>query len=203
MEILLEHLRSQWGLVAKPGSKKILPTKGADTSSLVGSDWKVEEVSEVLGHCIQNDGGISHGWANMVSKMWGAFYANVRAPSWRRLGTQRRLTLVDRCIEGLVSFYVSIMPPQHSYCCDLIKIQKKMVAGAMGNFKLVVEDWETFRRRSAKESVKWIEEHGEWWSRKWMAQAISWNNHLCRDYDRQLQHWSDGFPSDSMGTCWS
>ena len=113
MELLLDYLRSQWGLVAKLGSKRILATKGADTSTLVGSGWIVEAVSEVLGHCIQCDGGISRGWAKMVSKMWGAFYANVRAPSWRRLGTHRRLTLVDRCIKGLASFYAAIIPPQH------------------------------------------------------------------------------------------
>lgn len=96
----------------------------------------------------------------MVAKIWSAYFANVRAPSWRRLGTQRRITLVDRYIQGIVSFYVAIMPPQHDYCCESNKIQKEMTSGDMGNFKLRVEHWETSRRRSAKESVKRIEENG-------------------------------------------
>ena len=87
MELLLEPLRSTWGLVGKPESKKVLASEGADSSSLVGSGWEVEAVSRVLGHSIQCDEGISEGCECVAERIWSTYFANVRTPSWRRLGT--------------------------------------------------------------------------------------------------------------------
>ena len=39
MELLLSYLRQHWGLEAKPGSKRVLITKGAPEDILVGDGW--------------------------------------------------------------------------------------------------------------------------------------------------------------------
>ena len=144
MEMILSNLSSTWGLLPKPGSRRIIAAKGADTSHDVGAGWIIGEVSEVLGWIIQSDGDIDKGWRKLTCKMWKAFYANVKAPGWRRLGSQRRLSLLSRSIRGLVEHGVAVFPPQHFYGCDLDRLQRKMVSAAMENTRLPTEDWVTF-----------------------------------------------------------
>ena len=203
MEQLLTFLRNKWGLSAKPGSKCVLPAEGSDVTELNGDGWTVEKTSIVLGHHIQGNGGIDISWKHLTAKMWKAFYANVKAPSWRKLGMARRLKLVDRSVKGIAEFFVSAMPPQHHYGCDLDRIQRKMVAAAMGNSRLRTESWEEFCRRSAKQASSWVEQHSRWWSRQWLQKAIDWNSHVERDWQIQKCFWQSECSAESLKTKWS
>ena len=141
--------------------KNVLAPKGALIDEVVGDNWTTEEHSEILGWTIQHDGGINIGWNRMVHKMWQAFYGNVRAAGWRKLGTRRRLLLLSRSVSGLVQRGVAIFPPQHGYALRLDCLQRRMVSAAIGNTRLATEDCVTFVRRSGRTSAAYIESHSQ------------------------------------------
>ena len=135
--------------------------------------------------------------------MWAAFYANVRARGWRKLGMQRRLSLLGRCVSPIAAHYLSIIPPQAAYAIKLDRLRKRMVSAAMFNTRLVVESWVCFMRRSSREASRWIEDNSQWWSRKWLQRSLSWAAHLERDYARQKSHFVDGVHPDLLSTQFS
>ena len=142
-------------------------------------------------------------WSRLVQKAWASFHANVRAPSWRKLGKRRRLTLLDRCVTPVVRHYLAVIPPQHSYCEKLNRMQRRMVSAAIGNTRWRTEDWPGFVRRSAREASTWIENNTKWWSREWMHRSILWADHLVRDHAQQLLHFEHGVQADLLSTRWS
>ena len=203
MELILCYLQKRWGLHAKPDSKCVLTAKGADEDTCVGHHWHEEDASMVLGWFVQSDGGTRLNWERMQHKIWRAYFANVRAPGWRKLGMRRRLALVDRSVAGVVQHAVSIMPPSHTYCCKLDSVQRRMVSGAMGNYRLPIETWDQFFKRSARESARWIEANSRWWSRNWLKHTVNWYAHLERDWIQQKKFWEHHVQPELLSTQWS
>ena len=58
--------------------------------------------------------------------------------------------------------------------------------------RLADEEWPQFIRRRSRNAAGLIEMHSDWWSRQWFVRAKSWDDHLVRDFQRQLNHFVDG-----------
>ena len=138
----------------------------------------------------------------MLQRCWAAFYGNVKAPGWQKLGMQRRLALLCRCVSPVVAHYVAIIPPTSRRGIELDRIQRRMVSAAIGNYRLTVETWIQFLRRTSHESAAWIEANSHWWSYRWLQRIIKWEEHLVRDAAEQ-QRYLDGAPIDRCRTRWS
>ena len=203
MDLLLAFLRDTWGLHSKADSKRVLSTKGAPDDFSEGNDWIQEDCTEVLGWPIQADGGFAICWNRMRAKMWAAFYSNVMAPGWRKLGMRRRLVLLQRCVAPVVAHFLAVIPPSNASGVKLDRMQRRLVSAAMNNTRLTVESWVTFVRRSAKEASHWVEHNSEWWSRQWLRRAIAWCDHLERDSKQQLLHYESNANPELLSTRFS
>ena len=95
---------------------------------------------EVLGWWISDNASMSLNWQRAVAACWAAFYASVRPRSWKRLGVQRRLVLLDRVMRSLLSYKLRIHSPSPHYFAQLQKLQRHMISRACGNYRLATED---------------------------------------------------------------
>ena len=102
-----------------------------------------------------------------------------------------------------MQYHTSIVPPQQGLGVKIDKLQRRMVSLAMNNTRLRTEEWVEFVRRSAGQSSRYIEKHSEWWSRLWLTRAISWDDHLARDWSQQKKFWVDNAPSTFLTTSFS
>ena len=103
---------------------------------------------------------------------------------------------------SFVRWCTACWPPQEGIADELNSFQRKIFGMALGIRKLVLEDPAEFRKRRARWVRGFCEKH-EWWSRTWYVQAVKWEAHLRRDWNRQLLHFNDGAQPSLLSTSWS
>ena len=106
---------------------------------------------------------------------------------WKRLGMQRRLTLLDRAIKPLLAYRLRIYGPTSAILTQLQKLQRHLVSRALGNYKLATEDFKTFFARVSREAKSLIGARVSDWALDWAKGTLLWNAHICRDGSEQLE----------------
>ena len=149
------------------------------------SDIPIVSQATFLGWIINDDAGILPSWQAMKAAVWAAFYANVRCRGWKRLGMQRRLTLLDRAIKPLLAYRLRIHGPTTAFVVQLEKLQRHIVSRAVGNFKLSTEDFKTFYARASRQAKSLIGTRVSDWALDWVKGTLLWDAHIRRDGSQQ------------------
>ena len=192
---MADHLRKEWNLSIKPGSKEIIVAKGGEVDSIIGSGWRVCAITKVLGWPIQDNGGYREVWHLMVRKAWGAFWGNCRCRNWNKLGVFRQMALLSRSVEPFMRWYLRSVLATHYKMQRLDALQRRMVSIVIGAFRYPRESWKSFCSRRSRAATKYIQEHSHWWSRDWACGNIKWLQHLERDFERQKMNFEQAASS--------
>ena len=192
--MLFEHLEHRWGLRLKAGSLGLLPARGHDLSDLQQSEEVPScETMEVLGWLISNNGSCGPQWAKVVRTAWGIFARNLRVWDWKRLGSTRRLKLLDRTVGLYVISRLQLWPANDAMVKKLGRLQRHMVARTLGLHKLSTETFKVFFARCSREAVSHIGTSLSDWTKAWVRATLSWDKHVERDWSEQKRFFED-FP---------
>ena len=135
-----------------------------------------------------------------VRQAWGIFSSNLRCRDWKRLGIQRRLNLLDRCVGSFLLHRISLWPASETICEKLGRIQRHMVARALGLYKLPVESFKVYFKRCSDEARKCIGSTICDWSLRWIRATLSWDDHMSRDWAWQ-QKFFNAYPQSRSFVC--
>eukprot|EP00928_Gymnodinium_smaydae_P058466 TRINITY_DN41679_c0_g1_i1.p1 TRINITY_DN41679_c0_g1~~TRINITY_DN41679_c0_g1_i1.p1 ORF type:complete len:226 (-),score=17.69 TRINITY_DN41679_c0_g1_i1:97-774(-) len=97
-DVFGEYLKAKWGQRFKDGSRTVLPANGCPFVQPASESWSVVCQDVVLGWTLVDNGNPRPNWMSTKTKMWRAFYSQLRRPRWHKLGVQRRLVILYRCI---------------------------------------------------------------------------------------------------------
>ena len=76
LEHIENHLASEWHLDIKGSSRAVMNCRGNFEPVADVAEWPWVLVMNVLGHHVQDDGGIRDDWNITEARMWGSFWAN-------------------------------------------------------------------------------------------------------------------------------
>eukprot|EP00969_Alexandrium_andersonii_P064360 2834930-Alexandrium_andersonii.AAC.1 len=102
---------------------------------------------KVLGHWLQNDGGIRFDWLATKQSMWRAFWATAGLKSRAQLPLYAKLRLLSRSVLPILDFRSSKWPPQQMVAREMDQLQRKMVSILMAVRPLPLEDPVAYKRR--------------------------------------------------------
>jgi len=172
----------------KEGSGAVLACRGADTSQLSpwSSDFKLVSNFDVLGWTISENATLSEQWRRMSAVAWGAFYANVRCRSWRKLGLSRRCALLELSVRSMILYKLQILAPSDFWLKQLRKLQRHMLSRTLGNYRLPCESLKDYWQRVSK-CVRELmsSELVSDWALAWAKSTLSWDEHAKRDFQEQ------------------
>ena len=131
LELVFHKLRTDWCLECKEDSAELLVCDGFDVSEIGDSlplGTKLVRSFEVVGFRISCNASMSLQWRHVLAGAWAAFHANVRCKSWRRLGQDRRLTLLDRVVKPFVLYKLQAWAPNKFWISQVRKLQQSQAA---------------------------------------------------------------------------
>ena len=194
MELILAHLRDVWGLTVKEGSKHVIACKNCVDMDASGSGWCFDEVAEILGWLIQSDSGTHVAWTALQTKLWRCFYGNIRKPSFKTFSWDTRCKILSRALLPIFVYAAQIWPPQYGLAMKVDKLQRRMVAMALGIFRYPLETLVDFFKRRSRMASRVIEQNNAWWTRAWFTRALQWEDHCRRSLAIEKRHFVDLVP---------
>ena len=203
LELILQHLRGVWHLSCKDGSKEVMSCKSCPDQVVVGVGWQSVEDCYILGYCTQSDGGVRRAWTVVKQRIQRALFANIRAPGFKRLCARSKVAMLGRVLSPIFLYGAQTWPPSHALCVDVNSFQRKIIGISLGLRKTVHEDPAAFVRRRGRMASRLIEDTDTWWTRRWLKRILKWNDHLTRDYERQMLHFVDKVPVDLIASQFS
>jgi hypothetical protein len=191
-----EYFARHWGLRTKPGSKEVLPGKGATIEHLPG--WVLMDHLAALGDCISADADSAECQSRTLAAVWRSFWTNFRGLS-ASLGAHQRLRHLTGVVEPVVSFRASRWLWQISSAKAWRSQHLRMATALLRLRKGPEETWHQFGSRRARE----ISIHGlRLWDETWAISAFRWQAHLdrhsylpaaqirhCLTIQTQINHW--------------
>ena len=193
LELVFSRLRSEWCLECKEGSAELLVCDGFDVSGLSNPlplGIKHVRFFDVLGFRISSNASMSLQWRQLLVGAWAAFYANVRCKSWRTLGVNRRLTLLDRVVKPIVLYKLQAWVPSKFWIRQVRKLERHMVSRALDNHRLPFEDLKVFWQRVSRHVRGIIGDSVSDWAVEWMKSTVAWDDHCARDFSEQERYFS-------------
>ena len=127
LEHIEAHLASEWELAIKESSRSIMNCKGNSEEVLNPSKWPSVSVMNVLGHHVQDDGGIRQDWQITEARMWGSFWANSGSSKCKKVQPAKRALLIYRTVFACVLWKISRWPFQKSIAEELDSTQCRML----------------------------------------------------------------------------
>ena len=100
--------------------------KGNTEKPVDRARWPLTKVMKVLGHMIQNDGGLRHEWQATMSAMWAAYWANCSNRKCFKLSSAAKLGLLQKCVLSRVSWKLPRWPMQKTVAVSLDNLQARM-----------------------------------------------------------------------------
>jgi hypothetical protein len=179
LEDIESHLAVHWGLYFKPSSLSVLVCRGSIDMPINICKWPVHNTMNVLGHLIQNDGGIRDDWLHTEAKMWASFWANAGSKRAKQLRPAQKAMLIYRTVLACVLWKVSRWPWQKTIALELDSIQCRMLVFILPCVRSYTEDIDTFCRRQARQARNVANKCGLW-SIVWARRVIAWNAHIRR-----------------------
>ena len=133
-----------WDLRCKEQSAEVLACKDCADNAVLSEKWMQISDSTILGWLVQSDGGMSRAWSVFKAKLMGAFYANLRAPGFKKLSTIQRTSMLGRALGPIALYYAQPWQPSFRVAEDMNILQRRMVAMAVAVPRLPEEDWVAF-----------------------------------------------------------
>ena len=179
LEHIENHLASEWNLAIKLSSRAIMNCRGNIEPVADEAKWPSVSVMNVLGHQIQNDGGIREDWNSTEARMWGAFWANSGNKQSRDLQPAKKALLIYRTVFACILWKISRWPFQKSIAGELDATQCKMLSFVLPCVMNPDEDIDTYCRRRSRLARNVANKVGLW-SVMWCERVIAWSAHLKR-----------------------
>ena len=183
-----DFLSKQWDLQIKTSSRAVLaPAKSNDLSVTDEHKWPVVTQMKVLGTWVQNDGGIETCFAEALTSIWRAFFANCAGANVHGLPLRRKLDMVQRAVSPILRFKWTRWPFVAYRAGHLDSVQRKMFSIILGLRPGVGETMQQFVRRRGR-SVGELQRQQGPWSTQWARAIVAWSEHLYRD--RNANTWA-------------
>ena len=181
------HLHRRWGLAIGEDSRELMIARGgicdADLGDVAGGDgrWTLKTSLKVLGHVLQDNGGINECYAKVTAAMQRCLFANL-AQGLRRATPAGRARFLDGCVLAVGRARFARWPWQRALAAELDTFQRAAIASAEGLRPEAGEDWARYSERRAATTRRLATSAGAW-SRAWASSVTTWNQHLVRGHD--------------------
>ena len=142
--------------------------KACPDQVVVGVGWEFVEDCQILGYCIQSDGGVRRAWTLVKQRIQRALFANARAPGFKRLSALSKVAMLGRVLCPIFLYGAQTWPPSHAFCVEVNSFQRKIIGISLGLRKTTDEDPASFVRRRGRMASRLIEETDTWWTRLWL-----------------------------------
>ena len=188
-----QHIARKWGLQIKPSSKCCMVCKGNPDKPPEGTEWPLAKTMMVLGHIVQNDGGIREDWNHTVASMWRCYWSSVGSKRAKNLSAAGKALLLQRAVVSNFLWKISRWPFQKSVAILLDKTQCKMLSHILPCPIGVGETVDHYCRRRARLARNVSIESGAW-SKLWCNRVGRWDQHVRRGvvyhfcHDLMLHH---------------
>ena len=133
----------------------------------------------MLGHWLQDKGGINICFQSTIQSMWRAFYANCVGANAGKLPVKCRLASVSRAMDAVLRYKWTRWP---FTCCraqQLDAIQRHMYGVMLRLERKRDEPIDVYVRRRGKETAALQRLYGSW-SRQWAFGVVGWSEHIER-----------------------
>ena len=176
-------LQQSWRLSIKPESRSIMQVFGADTDDFP-LHWPKSTCFMGLGHLIVPDGSIDVCWQNTKRQAWASFWKNVSTSETKKFAIRIRLAQIVRTVQPILVSRLSRYPFTVTMADKLDRLQRKMIAIAMGLRKGADEEPAQFIRRRGREAGVLQTSMGRW-SRLWGHLVVGWAAHVERNTSKR------------------
>jgi hypothetical protein len=185
LEDFEKHIRTHWGLEIKNSSRGCLVCRGSVELPVNCDRWPCVKVLNVLGHLIQDDGGLSADWRATKASMWGSFWRNCNSKSWGTLSVDHKNRLLDRSVLSKANWKLARWPFQKTIAIEFDATQAAMTRKLLLCARKDGEDADSYDRRRKREARNFCARRGTW-SRLWAKRVISWEAHFSRSGSRHV-----------------
>ena len=180
------ELHRCWGLAIGADSREFLVCKGYASQVNADEGWTRSKAMRVLGHFIDEDGGVSTCLSKALVAMHRSFYGNL-TPGLKQSSKAAKFRFLTQSISTIARFRWSRWPYSSTTANKLDSCQRRFLihlfdinpgrCATVGDFYL--------RRHQAAERL--AATMGKW-SAHWVADLRSWASHVQRGHDGQ--NWS-------------
>ena len=177
LEDIENALETRWRLSFKPGSTGVMCCRGLVFHG--SQKWPRLEHFNVLGHLIQDDGGIRADWQRVQCGMWASFWSNSGSSKCRSLDPVSNIKLLNRTVMSVFSWKIARWPFQKSVARELDALQCKLYTYMLPCSPRDGETLDQFYRRRLRQSRAIATQVGLW-SLHWCDRTVQWNSHLSR-----------------------
>ena len=149
----------------------------------------------MLGHVIDDNGGLVGEWSRTSRAMQVAFWKNSGSKTCNSFSSDLKLKLLDRTVLPQIAWKFSIWPWQKSVAIELENLQCLFVARCMAVPRDHCETIDQYDRRRKRLARNATLKHGSW-SVLWAKRCHAWWKHVCRAEARKnllskLLRWHD------------
>jgi hypothetical protein len=153
--------------------------KGNRSTPLHPEKWNLVSLLPVLGHEVQDDGGIMREWHHTKAKLWGAYWRNAGSSKIKAASTVWKARLLNQTVVPCFSWKVSRWPWQKTVAIALDALQVNMMAKILCVPRGDGEDIDHYCRRRNR-LARDVSLKTGMWSRLWARRMTDWHNHLSR-----------------------
>ena len=147
----------------------------------VPSGWQQRVALDTLGHCLDDDAGISSCFKKTSASMLRCFYSNLSTGLQRASGPAK-FCFLRSCVQSVAQFRWSRWPFQRSYAGRLDASKRKMLAGLLRITPHDGEPYAAFVQRRHLQSGRLATQCGRF-SHAWAESLKAWNDHVTRRHD--------------------
>ena len=176
---LEEHLGKVWGLKIKESSRACMVCKGNPDRPLDPDLWPLCTSTTVLGHIVQNDGGIRKDWNTTKRAMWRCFWKNSGSKACTRVNSAGKARLLQTTVVSNFLWKISRWPFQKSIAVELDSLQCRMMSFILPCIRGITESIDHYCRRRLRQARNVSQQIGLW-SNLWCKRVINWEDHISR-----------------------
>ena len=133
----------------------------------------------VLGHILQGNGSSAACWRQTHRSMWKANFGNCRASQAARLGVDKKLKMMQRCVVPSSDSRNMRWPPHVQLSQEIDRLQRKMVASCQREQFTPGEAPADYVRRRNRVATKQCTTMGLW-STRHCERVLAWRDHIRR-----------------------
>ena len=133
----------------------------------------------ILGHILQNDGGIRSDWKFTRKMLWGSFWKNCGSTRLQKADPTSKTMLLQRTVVAGLVWKLSRWPFQQLIAVELDRVQCQMMAMILPCTRMPEEDIGVYCRRKLRLARNFCESAG-FWSLLWCDRVDKWNQHIHR-----------------------
>jgi len=170
------YIHTKWKLEIKTSSRCTLVCRGSPEQPSDPLRWPLQTTMNVLGHCLQNDGGIMSDWNSTKTVFWGCFWKNAGCTAAKHLPPSEKVRLLYRTVVAKVQWKLSRWPFQKTVAVELDKTQCRMTAFLLPCVRERDEALDSYCRRRLRNARNVCEKVG-FWSELWCRRVTDWDAH--------------------------